>query len=134
MSEEEVKKEEELAPDKEMVQLLDKLPNRPGQEQIDGWKAVYGDVFVSGFSEEELYVWRSLTRKEYINLQTTGQETGMNQFQMEEATCGVCVLWPENIEECLQKKAGTAGSLHEQILQNSNFFSPQAASILVAKL
>ena len=31
-------------------------------------------------------------------------------------------------------KAGTASALHEQILQNSNFLTPQAASMLVVKL
>jgi hypothetical protein len=130
----EVETKEDLTPDRELPRLLNKQPGKPDQAVIDQWKTQYGDVYVSGFSEGELYIWRSMNRSEFVKLQMTAQEVGMNQFQLEEATCKLCVLWPDNVDEQLQKKAGTAGSLSEQIMQNSNFLTPGAASVLVAKL
>ena len=118
----------------ELPNLLSSLDNAPTKDQIDKWKAEYGEVFVSGFSEQEIYVWRPMTRAEYVALQTKLQnpDNQITQFKMEELVCETCVLFPANID--LNKKAGTAGTLSEQIMQNSNFMSAAAASMLVAKL
>jgi len=129
-----VEPEVEKTPETELPSLLKKHKDAPEQSQIDAWKAKFDDVYVSGFSEEDLYIWRAISRQEFINLQLTAQENQMTQWQMEEATCEICILWPEDVGAKLQKKAGTAGTLSEQIMQNSNFLAPQAASMLVAKL
>ena len=115
---------------------LQAFTGSPTQEQIDAWKTQYGEVFVSGFSENELYVWRAVTRPEWVSLQSliNNPEAKMTQYKFEEMLCDVCVLWKSVTKSWSDGKAGTASSLHEQILQNSNFLSPQAASYLVAKL
>lgn len=137
MSEEQPKIEEQpLKEEKQepsIPELLKRNKAAPSQEQIDAWKKEYGDVFASGFSPEELFIFRSLGRPEYIDLQVTAQEQRWNQFQMEEATCDTCVLWPSDLDWS-KEKAGTPGSLSEMIMQNSNFVSPAAASMLVVKL
>ena len=38
---------------------LQSFKGSPTQEQIDKWKVQYGEVFVSGFSENELYTTAS---------------------------------------------------------------------------
>jgi len=115
---------------------LQSFKGSPTQEQIDKWKVQYGEVFVSGFSENELYVWRAITRPEWVDLQslTNNPEAKMTQYKFEEMLCDICVLWKSVSKSWVEGKAGTASSLHEQILQNSNFLSAQAASYLVAKL
>jgi hypothetical protein len=129
------KKVEEKSSDS-LPNFLKAFQGAPTQEQIEQWKMRFGDVFVSGFSETELFVWRPLTRPEWINLQITASnpEANITHYKLEEMVCDTCVLWKSITRTWADGKAGTPTSLHEQILQNSNFLTPQAASLLVAKL
>ena len=130
---EEEKKEE---PGQDLSAALKDFDHSPDQEQIEAWKAQYGDVFVSGFSPAEIFVWRAISRPEWVNLQETAAdpEARVDQFRFEEMVCETCVLWKSVKVSWQDGKAGTPSSLQEQILQNSNFLTPQAASMLVQKL
>ena len=134
MSEEVDKKQEEEQPS--LVSILKAYPNAPSQEQIEKWKVQHGDLFVSGFSEVELYVFRALKRKDWIELQIVASkpENKVDEYRFEEMVCDKCVVWKSVDIPWADGKAGTPHSLQEQILQNSNFVSPQAASYLVARL
>jgi len=140
----------EVTPDKEaetevkedaqpgLADLLKAYDGAPSQEQIDQWKVTYGEVFVSGFSEEDLYIWRPITRQEWRTVQETVQTPDtegkqLSQLDFEELVCATCVLWQAS-KTSLQLKGGTATTLHEQVLQNSNFVAPQAAQMFVARL
>jgi hypothetical protein len=128
-------KEESKTPD--MKEVLKGRPNAPDQEQIDKWKNAFGDVFVSGFSEDELYIWRTLNRMEFKKLQTMLADPKLNidEFRYQELICEYCVLWPSvDAHYWSTGKAGTPGTITEQIMQNSNFMPPSTASMLVAKL
>jgi hypothetical protein len=140
----------------DLKSLIANLPNAPDQATIDAWKAKFGNVFVSGFDESEIYIWRALTRAEYKQIQIEQQiQTVMNQlgekpnekevtdkitnainsdFAREEKTVSQCLLWPKLSPEELSQKAGTVPSLLEQITANSNFLTPAQASMLVLKL
>jgi len=119
-----------------LADILHKYPSAPSQEQIEQWKTEFGEVFVSGFSEEHLYIWRPISRPEWVQLQAMAAdpEAQMTQYRFEEMVCDTCVLWRSINVPWAKGKAGTPTSLQEQILQNSDFLSPQAASLLVAKL
>lgn len=138
MSNEQVaeQKTEEVAPQETLVNVLKAFPNAPSDTQIEQWKAQFGDVYISGFSETELFVWRSITRPEWAQLQamTADPAQAVDQFRFEELVCNMCVLWKSVEQSWADGKAGTPTSLQEQILQNSNFMSPQQAAVLVAKL
>jgi hypothetical protein len=133
MPEEQVK--EVIPQQPELVKLLEGLPGAPDKATVEAWKAGYGEVFVSGFSPTELYVFRPLSRKEHRTMQMTlAQANGeIDNFRYEEMVCEACVLFPLNVD-WNKTKGGTASSLFEQILQNSNFLNPQQASMLVVKL
>ena len=126
--------EEQMA--ENLQTLLANFPGSPDQTQIDAWKAQYGEVFVSGFSDTEIYLWRTITRPEYIALQKKLQVPGVpiDPFKLEDGVCDVCVLWKSTTTTWDEGKAGTPNALSEQIMQNSNFLNPQAASMLVVKL
>lgn len=126
----------ESQPQESIGTLLEKLGG-PSSAEIDTWKAQYGEVFVSAFSREEVYVWRPLRRNEFRSLQLdmANPEKRMDQFDYEEAIAITCTLWPKLSSEYFAKgKGGTATSLTEQIMQNSNFFTPQQAAAFVMKL
>jgi len=135
MSKEEKKTEEkkdqsEAQPVKSM---LDGIDGAPTQDQIDQWKVEHGDVYVSGFSATEVFIFRSLMRPEYLQIQQGVAEGKIPQSEIEETTCTTCVLWPAGIDWS-KSKAGTPVALSEFIMQNSNFVNPQAGSYIVAKL
>lgn len=128
--------EQQVAPEQNLTEVLKQYDGAPSQEQIEKWKAQYSEVFVSGFSETELYIWRPILRPEWVKLQTLAQdpENKVDQFKFEELICDTCVLWKSTPATWENAKAGAASTIHEQILQNSNFMSPQAASLFVARL
>lgn len=135
---EEVKDQQEQASQvPPMADVLSKLPDAPPQSQIDQWKNQFGDVFVSGFSETEIYVWRALNRLEYRQLQSqlVDPEAKMDELRYQEQICERCVLWPKPDPQYWSIcKAGTASTLAEQIMMQSNFVAPHIAAQLVAKL
>ncbi len=117
-------------------QLLEKNGG-PTEAEVEELKAKYKEVFISAFSETELYVWRPLMRDEFRQLQLllNNPESPMDQLQYEELICESCVIWPKKTaNDFAEAKGGTATSLAEQIMQNSNFFNPQQVSMLVQKL
>jgi hypothetical protein len=123
----------------DMVQLLSTFENSPSQTDIESWKQKFGEIFVSGFSETEMFVWRPLQRGEYVSLQKKlrepSKETGEqpSELDFEEWVVQTCILWSSNKKICLQK-GGTVTTLSEQIMTNSNFLNPQMAAMLVMKL
>ena len=117
-----------------LADILKKYPTAPSSEQIELWKTQYGEVFVSGFSETELYLWRPVKRPEWVKLQMKAQEVQADTFKFEEMVCETCILWSSVAGSVGEGKAGSASALNEQILSNSNFLTPQQSSLLVAKL
>lgn len=121
-----------------LVNLLKDFDDAPGEAQIEKWKQQFGEVFVSGFSEEELFVWRPLNRGEYVSLQkqmrapADGQEP-LSDLDFEEAVVEKCVIWGSAMDS-LKTKGGSVSTLSEQIMTNSNFMAPATASLLVMKL
>ena len=164
MSEE---KETEKTASQRLYEILKDIPESPDLATIDSWKEKYGDIYASGFSEQEVFIFRSLSRAEYQAMQVSQQVKALRAQQKEqdimsneslneadrwthiessvkdnvseglkneEEVAEKCLLWPKKTSEELSKKAGTINVLFEQIMQNSNFLTPQQAAALVIKL
>lgn len=113
------------------------FPGAPDRGMVEEWKQKHGEVLVSAFSELELFVFRPLTRREWINLQVMVQRSQepLTTYDVEEKICDTCVLWASQPGlEALERKAGCMSTLHEQIMQSSNFVDPRFASSYVTKL
>jgi hypothetical protein len=120
-----------------LAQLLSEFPDSPSNVKIDQWKQRHGEIFCSGFSEEELIVWRPINRKEFVALQEHVQASNQPviNFELEEQVVQKCLLWSSpKAETSLEHKAGSLTTLNEQIMQNSNFINPQMAAALCVKL
>ena len=116
-----------------LQQILEKLGG-PAQSQIEDWKTEFGEVLVSGFSDKEVYVWRPLTRGEYVGKQVQLNEGKLDNFEYEYSILETCLLWPRLSQKELERKGGTIPTLAEQIMQGSNFLNPAQASQIVYKL
>lgn len=138
---EEVEQKEETQPEEEKEQTLGDVlaafPGAPDDAQIEKWKQVHGEILCSGFSEAELFVFRPITREEFVNLQLyiSQSQEQVSNFAVEQKIVENCLLWasPPGVES-LEKKAGSMSTLHEQVLQASNFINPAYASQFVIKL
>jgi len=129
-------KPESGAPD--LVKLLKEFKGSPSQQDIEAWKQEHGEIFVSGFSETELFIFRPLTWAEHKNLGKQlskpleeGEEE-KTEDDMKEGVVDLCLLWT-SVPNYMQK-GGTIPTLFEQVMLNSNFVNPQVALAFVAKL
>lgn len=120
--------------------FLSDFEGAPAQDQIEAWKSKFGDVMCSAFSDTELYVWRPLSRSEYLQIQ---QETMMaaqagaqiGEAEVELRVVSMCMLWAsEPGKKALDTKGGSVSSLNEQMMLASNFMPSQMAAQLVIKL
>lgn len=111
-----------------LLDALGALENSPDPAQIAGWKEAFGGVYIAAFDADEVFVFRSLNRAEYRDIQTTDFEP----MEYEETVVKKCLLFSS--VNSLEQKAGTIPSLLEMIMQNSNFVPPQIAAQLVSKL
>lgn len=127
--------EEEVQP---TVKDLIRTNEGPDDGTIEEWKQTYGEAFVFAFSEKEVYIYRPLMRSEFTELQATqaNPEQAMDQFTYEETICRTCVLWGSSGSQFdgAKSKGGTASTLAEVIMANSNFWSPQQAALYTAQL
>ena len=118
-----------------ITNALSQFPNGPTQEMIEEWKATYGEIFASGFSDTELFVFRPVFRQEWLVLQEQVQKNeAMTEPKFQTEVCDLCILWRSSKQPWDKTKAGTVAALYEMIMQNSNFVSPQTAAMLVVRL
>lgn len=131
-----IEEKEEEEKQKQISDYLFETQGAPSQEQIEAWKAEYGEVFVSGFSETELFLFRPLSRPEYVQIQLLAADpkNKLDAYRVEELVCDTCVLWRSVQGQWAAGKAGTPSTLADQIMHNSNFLNAAAASLLVQKL
>ena len=139
-TEEKIETPETEAPD--LGKFLQDFPNAPTVEKINEWKVTYGEVFCSGFSELELFVWKPLSRRDYLSLQIEITQRAQAQqledppeIELERRIVETCILWGSELAlKALELRAGTVPTLHEQIMLNSNFMNSAMAAALVVKL
>lgn len=117
-----------------VTDLLQAQPGAPSTDQIESWKQEHGEIFCSALSSTELFIFRPLKRREYLELQLFAQQQ-QTPVDGEELLVKKCLLWGSNTAvKSLDQKAGSLSTLQEQILQNSNFVAPAVAAALVIKL
>ena len=126
--------EEQVQVEPTVDKYLEGIPGSPSKEQVELWKQQHGEVFCSGFSETEVFIWRPVSRVEFITLQTKMDQEA-TQYDFEDKVVETCVLWTSTSgESSLTIKAGSLSTLYEQVMQKSNFMNPAMASTLVVKL
>ena len=127
---------EEKNPIRQLADMLAELPDAPSKGKIEKWKEIHGEIFCSGFTDEEIVVWRPMNRREFVLLQEEAQSNKeVNQYDLEERVVANCILWQTvQAEKAFQQKAGSLTTLNEHIMQNTNIMNPQVASAYVFKL
>ena len=114
---------------------------------IQECKNKYGKVYGNMTGNGELLIWKPLDRKEYKQImkeisigdydesllsleqkEELNKKRIENKFLKEVSVCLKCIVYPENPKEILDKTAGLATVLSEDILMHSGFIlSPTQA-------
>jgi hypothetical protein len=108
--------EELIGPDGE--ELL--FPNGPSVAQVEEWKSRFGDeIYLTEF-EEEVFLWRPITRKEYKGVMKV---PNADSFYKEERICEAVILYPQNYNfmAMTSGKAGIPTLLAELVMEKSGF-------------
>ena len=91
------------------------------QEMIDDWKKQFGELSKTTIGDQ-VYIWHGLSRNDYKNVMTTEYEDDNSKVfnRQDDIVCN-CVIYPENIEEIIEKKGGVATTLADEILEDAGF-------------
>jgi hypothetical protein len=127
---------------KAVKEALAGLPGVPSEDAIAEMKANHGDIFVSAVDDDMMFLFRSLTRLEYLGIRKELNEHAVAVQEgkaeprdglFEERVVETCMLWGSK-PETLETKAGTLEMLFEQVMANSNFVNAATAVSMVVKL
>lgn len=102
------------------------MPGGPTIEQVEKWKSMYNDeVYLTEF-DNEVFLWRPITRKEFKDIMKL---QNADSFYREERICEKCVLFPEqyNFSAMVRGKAGIPTVLSELIMEKSGFVPKQGS-------
>ena len=108
--------DELIGPDGE--ELL--FPNGPSVAKVEEWKSLYnGEVYLTEF-EEEIFLWRPMSRQEYKKIMKV---PNADNFYKEERICETVILFPEryNFQDMSSGKAGIPTLLSEYVMAKSGF-------------
>lgn len=113
---------QELQEVKETVVKGNKIATEESLEKlIPEWKKEFGRLYKNTVDDIEI-IWRPIKRREYrelLSISTDGNEDAF--FLRQEKTCTMAVLYPNNIVELIEQRAGLASVLSEEILAKSGF-------------
>jgi len=96
------------------------FPGGPTMTQVDKWKEQYGQIYMTEVDDEDVFIWRVLSRKEFKDIMKLENADAMYR---EERVCEKCILWPEGYTFATMGdgKAGVPTVLAEQIMEKSGF-------------
>lgn len=92
------------------------------EENIVLWKKQFGKVYKNEL-EDEAIIWRAIKRGEYRQLLKVSEELEPEErlLAKQETTVIMATLYPKNIAELIERNAGLATVLSEEILAKSGF-------------
>jgi len=125
---------EEQVPQFNLRDALAGVPGSPAPEQLDAWKKQFRTVYVLPLSPTEVYIWRYLTRAEWMSL-IAQEEIATSEVRLQEAVVNRALLWPKLDPIQMQaSRAGLVSTLFGVIMKGSWFLEPEIAISLVQEL
>jgi hypothetical protein len=126
--------QEPEGPPRFTIEDLKRVPGAPSQEQIDAWKQQFGKIYVLPLSMTEAYVWRYITRAEWMSLMSN-QELVSNETMLQTQIVQRALLWPKfGPVELQSSRAGLIPTLFGVIMQGSYFLAPEVAIAMCEEL
>lgn len=97
---------------------------------IPKWKAEYGKVYKNFINDKEFVIWRPIKRKEYKALLENKDSYENNDvLSRQEEFAKIAILYPSDVDEIINSRAGIATLLSEEILKYSGFEISETESL-----
>lgn len=91
------------------------------EQKLPEWKKEHGKIYQSTV-DGEVYIWRKLKRKEYIQIVETKFEEGeVPLYAKQDLIAKTGILYPFDADKKLQQIGGLASTLSDEIVLNSGF-------------
>lgn len=96
------------------------FPGGPTLDQIEEWRSRYKDIFLTELEEGDVFIWRTLVRKEYKEVMKI---QGADNYYKEERICERVMLYPQNFSfmAMASGKAGVPTLIAELVMEKSGF-------------
>lgn len=96
------------------------FPDGPTLDMVEEWRSRYTNIYLTEFDDGEVFIWRSLIRKEYKEVMKV---QNADSFYKEERICERVLLWPQgyNFMAMSSGKAGVPTLISELVLEKSGF-------------
>jgi hypothetical protein len=130
--------------EEKVKQLLADTKGAPNAQQLEVWKAQYGDVYCFALGPGDVYVFTYLKRTQWQRIsevmkefQAKGGVTGEKyEQQLKEKVVQNCVLFPKPLtpEFFVNSRAGVVDGIFEAIMFHSAFLAPQQVINLTVQL
>ena len=129
----EKEKEKEIAPLEIIIKAFPEL-----KAKIEEWRNMYGDIYATMLDEDEVYIYRYITRAEYKELLTQFRNANdklKSEEMIDEFFVQRCLLYPSySTEFKAASPAGVIPTIATQIKLVSRFMSEQIAMQLISKI
>jgi len=136
---EEAEKEEKASQQKTLLDLILEECSDLTPQQINSWKDQFGAIYASRFDKGEIFIYRFLAYPEYKQIRQNIEKSTLPPAQLQELFDEMivekCVLYPSITPDFkMLVKAGTIGTLAEQIRIASNFLPDAVVYELINKI
>lgn len=122
-----------MTPMDKVLYALKDTKGAPDANQLNEWKAIHGNFYMSSVDGTTIYIWKTLKRTEYKNMMASGATN--NTFTLEEYVVRRCLLWPKASPEFLAgSDAGVVTTLFKQIQWQSGFISDEESIRMIEKI
>lgn len=103
------------------------------EAKVEGWKKEFNKIFKTTTEDGDVFIWRRLKRKEYVELMNVSEEMesmGKEQrmYDRQDKIVKMVMLFPEDAS-IFDQSAGFATSLSDEILYKSGFSEIQTAEL-----
>lgn len=117
-----IKEKEKTTKKDKVIKNVAEVKEVSFEEQIQLWKDQFGGVYKNTI-DGEVIIWRSIRRAEYRELLRSDEEldSELRLLAKQEKTVLMATLHPTNMTEIIERKAGLATVLSEEILAKSGF-------------
>jgi len=120
-------------PLEELLETLKEYEDHPDIMQLNEWKEIHQIFFASSSNGEDIYLWRTIKRREYKTIAESGAMEKQDLF--ESSIVRKCLLWPKPEQALfLTSDAGLVPTLFKQIMYKSGFVSDETAISMIRRI
>ncbi len=103
------------------------------ESKVEGWKKEFGKVFKTTTEDGDIFIWRRLKRKEYVEVMSITEEMEamdkeQRMYDRQDKIAKMVTLYPEDLS-IFDQSAGLATSISDEVIYKSGFGEIETAEL-----